>query len=81
MDLGCQEGYRRVNEVIEIDMGIRMAGNDFRYGWKSDDNFCILVIESFRLFQRRFFTDNLGNAPRLKMTEPTISSCLDGPDA
>ena len=73
--MGCQEVYRQVNKVIEIDVGIRMAENDFLHGWKSDDIFLIWVLERVRSFGGVFHIQFGKN--KLKMKAPTTSSRLD----
>ena len=50
MDLGCQEVYRRENEVIKIAVAIRMARNDFRDGRTNDANLLLLTFEGVRFF-------------------------------
>ena len=54
--------------VIEIVLGIRIAGNDFRYDRKDDDVFCFFFSFGLRTVWKQ---------SRLNMTTPTISRCLD----
>ena len=47
---------------MEIVLGIRITGNGFRYGWKSDDGFSVLGLEGVRSFFMTFLpTHTLGN--------------------
>ena len=58
--MGCQEVYRRVDEVIKIDLGIRMAGNDFGLAETNVEIFLIsylgrsIVLEIQVSFQLNF---------------------------
>ena len=55
VNLGCHELYRRVNQVTKIDLGIRIAGNDFIYGRKSCDNLLTFMFNSFEKVLRRVY--------------------------
>ena len=45
--------YTAEDEVIKIDFGIRMAGNDFRDGRASYENFSSLDVDISRMRLRR----------------------------
>ena len=42
-------GLRGQMRLIEIGLGMRMVGNEFRYGWQNDDNFWLWFWKEFGL--------------------------------